>query len=491
MTDSSITFASLQLAAPIQRALADKAYTHPSPIQAQAIPPLLAGRDLIGVAQTGTGKTAAFALPLLHRLAANPQPRVSRCPRALILTPTRELAVQIADNIGLYGRYLSLRHTLIFGGVGEHPQIRAVAAGVDIVVATPGRLLDLMQQGRVLLDRVEVFILDEADRMLDMGFAPAVKRVLAKLPPRRQSLLFSATMPESIRSLANSFLRDPMRVEVTPVASTAERIDQHICHVDRNNKHSLLVHLLKKHGDGLALVFARTKHGADRLAKNLTRDGIRSDAIHGNKSQGARQRALEDFRTGSSRVLVATDIAARGIDVKGIALVVNYDLPNEPESYVHRIGRTARAGAEGIAISLCDETEKGFLRDIQRLIRQQIPVMVDHPYAAGSGSGSGHAPSRPQAPRPHGAQGGQRSHSHGQRSHGQGHGHGRGPNSNASNSQRHAPSRSSLSRGAGPQRPRSESSEAEQPAAAAPVRTRSWQFWRSSSRSNAHQGARS
>ncbi len=394
MTDSStISFASLQLAAPLQRALADKAYTHPSPIQARAIPPLLEGRDLIGVAQTGTGKTAAFALPILHRLAANPQPRVPRMPRVLILTPTRELAAQIADNIALYGRYLSLRHTVIFGGVGEQPQIRSLNAGTDIVIATPGRLLDLMEQRCLTLDRVEVFVLDEADRMLDMGFSPAVKRILAKLPPRRQSLLFSATMPESIRSLANSFLRDPVRVEVAPVSSTAERIDQRVCHVERGNKHRLLVHLLQKHNDGLVLVFSRTKHGADRLAKNLTRDGLTADAIHGNKSQGARTRALEGFRTGTSRILVATDIAARGIDVKGIALVVNYDLPNEPEAYVHRIGRTARAGAEGLAISLCDDTERGFLRDIQRLIRQDIPVLNDHPFPANPSTS---APRRPQ-----------------------------------------------------------------------------------------------
>ncbi len=401
MTDSStISFASLQLAAPLQRALADKAYTHPSPIQARAIPPLLEGRDLIGVAQTGTGKTAAFALPILHRLAADPRPRTPRLPRALILTPTRELAVQIAANIALYGRYLQLRHTVVFGGVGEQPQIRSLAAGTDIVIATPGRLLDLMEQRCVGLDRVEIFVLDEADRMLDMGFAPAMKRILAKLPPRRQSLLFSATMPESIRSLAHSFLHDPVRVEVAPVASTAERIDQHVCHVDRANKHRLLVHLLQKHGDGLVLVFSRTKHGADRLARNLARDGLGADAIHGNKSQGARQRALESFRTGESRILVATDIAARGIDVKGIALVVNYDLPNEPEAYVHRIGRTARAGAEGIAISLCDDTERGFLRDIQRLIRKEIPVLADHPFHVSSS-----APASRRLPPSHGGHG--------------------------------------------------------------------------------------
>ncbi|QYM77953.1 DEAD/DEAH box helicase [Horticoccus luteus] len=382
--DQSITFASLQLAAPLQRALADKAYTHPSPIQAQAIPLLLDGRDVIGIAQTGTGKTAAFALPMLHRLSTQPKPIVARQPRALILTPTRELAAQIAENIALYGRYLQLRHTVIFGGVGEQPQIRQLAAGVDIVVATPGRLLDLMEQRCLALDRVEFFVLDEADRMLDMGFAPSVKRVLAKLPARRQSLLFSATMPETIRSLASAFLRDPVRVEVSPVASTAERIDQRVCHVDAGNKPRLLVHLLETHPEGLALVFSRTKHGANRIAKNLVRDGIPADAIHGNKSQGARERALAAFRNGTLRVLVATDIAARGIDVKGIGLVVNFDLPNEPESYVHRIGRTARAGADGLAIALCSAEERSFLRDIQRLIRREIPVFTDHPFPIGS-----------------------------------------------------------------------------------------------------------
>ncbi|MDD2764219.1 MAG: DEAD/DEAH box helicase [Opitutaceae bacterium] len=384
--DTTITFASLNLAAPLLRALVEKAYVHPSPIQARAIPPLLEGRDLIGCAQTGTGKTAAFALPILQRLGARPLPRTPRRPRALILTPTRELAAQIGDNIALYGRHLPLRHAVIFGGVGEHPQIRALAAGVEIIVATPGRLLDLMEQGHALLDRVETFVLDEADRMLDMGFAPDVKRIIARLPARRQSLLFSATMPEAIRELANRLLHDPVRVEVTPVASTAERIEQRVCHVQRHDKHRLLVHTLTQHAQGLVLVFSRTKHGANRLADNLGRDGIRAAAIHGNKSQGARQRALEDFRTGRTRVLVATDIAARGIDVKGIALVVNFDIPEEPEAYVHRIGRTARMGASGLALSFCDPSERSSLRDIQRLIRQSIPVHADHPFATGAPS---------------------------------------------------------------------------------------------------------
>ncbi len=375
-----VTFATLNLAAPILRALADKAYTHPSPIQAQAIPALLEGRDLIGCAQTGTGKTAAFALPILQRLSTHPLPRAARRPRALILTPTRELAAQIDENIAAYGRHLPLRHAVIFGGVGEQPQIRALAAGTEIITATPGRLLDLMEQGHAVLDRVEIFVLDEADRMLDMGFAPDVKRIIARLPAQRQSLLFSATMPEEIRQLAARFLRDPERIEVAPVASTVDSVEQRVCHVQRADKHRLLVHTLNRHRDGLVLVFSRTKHGANRLADRLGRDGIPAAAIHGNKSQGARQRALEDFRTGRTRVLVATDIAARGIDVKGIALVVNFDIPEEPEAYVHRIGRTARMGASGLALSFCDPSEQASFRDIQRLIRQTVRVDADHPF---------------------------------------------------------------------------------------------------------------
>jgi ATP-dependent RNA helicase RhlE len=382
-TDTSVTFTSLGLSEPILRALGEKNYAHPSPIQARAIPFLLEGRDLLGVAQTGTGKTAAFALPILHRLAASPKPASPGRPRVLILTPTRELAAQIGDNIALYGKNLRMRHTVIFGGVGQQPQVNALRSGVEIVVATPGRLLDLYEQHLIDLNLVEVFVLDEADRMLDMGFAPDVKRVIAKLPRQRQSLLFSATMPPEIGEIARGLLRDPAQVAVTPAASTAERVEQRVCHVaDKNDKHRLLVHLLGEHDGGLALVFLRTKHGANRLAERLGRDGIRAAAIHGNKSQSARTRALDDFRQGRTRVLVATDIAARGIDVKGISLVVNFDIPNEPESYVHRIGRTARAGAEGLAISLCDPSERAYLRDIQRLIRQEIAVHQDHPFAS-------------------------------------------------------------------------------------------------------------
>jgi len=407
-SESTVTFASLNLSAPLQRALVEKAYTHPSPIQAQAIPPLLAGRDLIGCAQTGTGKTAAFALPILQRLATQPRPRAPRRPRALILTPTRELAAQIDESLARYGRHLPLRHAVIFGGVGEQPQIRALAAGVEIIVATPGRLLDLMEQRHAQLDGVEIFVLDEADRMLDMGFAPDVKRIVAQLPVRRQSMLFSATMPEEIRQMAQRLLTNPVRVDVAPVGTTVELVEQRVCHVDRRDKHRLLVHTLARHADGLALVFSRTKHGANRLADNLERDGIRAAAIHGNKSQGARQRALEEFRTGQTRVLVATDIAARGIDVKGIALVINYDIPNEPEAYVHRIGRTARMGASGFAYSFCDVTERAWLRDIQRLIRRDIPVHADHPYAVNAqvtaprpSYGSNPPPRHRAAARPH------------------------------------------------------------------------------------------
>lgn len=416
-TDTTVTFASLKLAEPILRALNEKNYTHPSPIQAQAIPYLLEGRDLMGCAQTGTGKTAAFSLPILHRLARSNKPRSPGRPRALILTPTRELAAQIGENIERYGRYVGVSHTVIYGGVGQKPQIDALRRGAEIVVATPGRLLDLYEQRYIDFNLIEVFVLDEADRMLDMGFAPDVKRVIAKLPSQRQSLLFSATMPTQIRGIAEALLRDPVSVSVTPVASTVDRIDQRVCHVNNANKHRLLVHLLGEQPDGLVLVFSRTKHGANRLADRLGRDGIRATAIHGNKSQSARQRALDEFRTGRTRVLVATDIAARGIDVKGISLVVNFDLPNEPEAYVHRIGRTARAGADGMAVSLCDPSELDYLRDIGRLIRQDIPLHTDHPYAIEAGRPS----SAPTRSRGNGGQGGRgRPQAGGSRSRGRG-----------------------------------------------------------------------
>jgi ATP-dependent RNA helicase RhlE len=368
------TFAQLGLSEPLLRALTEKKYTHPSPIQAEAIPHLLAGRDLMGSAQTGTGKTAAFALPILQRLSASALPRVPRCPRALILTPTRELAVQIGASFTAYGKYLKIRHVVIYGGVGQQPQVYALHHGCDVAIATPGRLLDLAQQGHLRFDQVEIFVLDEADRMLDMGFAPDVKRILAKLPEERQSLLFSATMPSSILDLASRILDHPVRVEMTPEAPTVDRVTQRVYQVNQGDKYPLLRQILGEYPEGLVLAFTRTKHGAKKLARNLTRDGFPAGEIHGNKSQSARQNALETFRSGRVRVLVATDVAARGIDVKGIAVVVNYDIPNEPEAYVHRIGRTARAGAEGIALSFCDHSERNYLRGIQRLIRQNIPV---------------------------------------------------------------------------------------------------------------------
>jgi ATP-dependent RNA helicase RhlE len=377
-----VLFSQLALAEPLLRALTQKNYTVPSPIQAQAIPYLLQGRDLIGVAQTGTGKTAAFALPILQRLAANPGHATPKRPRALVLAPTRELAAQIAQSFGDYGKFLKISHAAVFGGVSLSPQIRALSRGVDILIATPGRLMDLERQRHVSLDKVEVFVLDEADRMLDLGFVHEIKRIIAKLPQRRQSLLFSATMPLAIQELASSLVHNPARVEVTPVSSTVERIEQKVCFVDRNDKSRLLAHFINATPEGLVLVFVRMKHMANKLVDQLAKDGILAEAIHGNKSQGARQRALENFRSGHRRVLVATDIAARGIDVKGIALVVNYDLPEEPESYVHRIGRTARAGMDGQAIAFCDSSERNLLRSIERLIRRPIDVLKDHPHAA-------------------------------------------------------------------------------------------------------------
>ena len=387
------SFSELALIEPLQRALAGENYHTPTPIQAQAIPHLLAGRDVLGVAQTGTGKTAAFALPILQRLA---QPRVAPSPksaRALVLTPTRELALQIDASFRAYGRHLHLRQAVIFGGVGQQPQVAAMVRGVDILVATPGRLLDLMNQRHVRFDGLSVFVLDEADRMLDMGFIRDVKRIIATLPTERQTLLFSATMPGDIASLAQNVLKSPVRVEVTPVSSTVERIDQRVLFVDGASKRPLLAEVLRDPAISRALVFARTKHGADRIAKDLAKSRVEAAAIHGNKSQSARQRALESFRSGRVRVLVATDIAARGIDIDGITHVINFDLPNVPESYVHRIGRTARAGAEGIALSFCSAEERALLRDIEKLTRRKLAVVEDHPYART-------AAAHPSAPRP-------------------------------------------------------------------------------------------
>ncbi len=364
-------FSSLDLASPILDAVTREGYDTPTPIQAQAIPPILAGRDMLGCAQTGTGKTAAFALPILHHLHTAPTDTTRRGPavaRALILSPTRELATQIADSFDTYGRGLGLRTAVIFGGVKQTPQVRRLRAGVDIIVATPGRLMDLMDQGYVDLRGVTHFVLDEADRMLDMGFIQPIRRIGAALPTQRQTLLFSATMPPNISRLADSLLRDPARIAVTPVASAAPKIAQSLYMVDNQHKLALLQKLLDDRTVERALVFTRTKHGADNLSRKLSRSGVAADSIHGNKSQAQRQRALEAFRSGRARVLVATDVAARGLDVDAISHVFNYNLPNEPEAYVHRIGRTGRAGALGIAISFCDREERGFLRAIEQLV---------------------------------------------------------------------------------------------------------------------------
>ncbi|MGE3968322.1 MAG: DEAD/DEAH box helicase [Dongiaceae bacterium] len=371
MTD----FTNLGLAAPILKALASEGYATPTPIQAQAIPQILQGRDLVGIAQTGTGKTAAFALPILHRLAADRRKVEPRSCRTLVLSPTRELASQIADSFRTYGRHIGLSVAVAFGGVSIAGQIRALAPGVDVLVATPGRLLDLVSQHKVRLDRLEIFVLDEADRMLDMGFIRDIRRLVRALPPVRQNLFFSATMPQEIGQLASELLRDPVKVAVAPVATTAERVEQRVIFVDTAQKRSLLVTLLRDDSFGRTLVFTRTKHGADRVVRHLTGAGIGAEAIHGNKSQGQRERALSNFRSGHARVLVATDIASRGIDVDAVTHVVNFDIPADPESYVHRIGRTARAGAAGIAISLCGGEERANLRDIEKLIRQPIPAM--------------------------------------------------------------------------------------------------------------------
>ncbi|MCB9541943.1 MAG: DEAD/DEAH box helicase [Myxococcales bacterium] len=373
------TFEALELIEPIRRALGELGYTTPTPIQQKAIPPLLARRDLLGCAQTGTGKTAAFALPTLQHLDGQPRPGRNRC-RALVLTPTRELALQVEESFRQYGRHLRVSCAVIFGGVGKQRQIDTMRRGVDVLVATPGRLLDLMGEGHISLAGVEYFVLDEADRMLDMGFIHDVRKVIAAVPDQRQTLLFSATMPEPIRELSAKILRDPVHVAVDPVSSTTERVDQCVMYVDKADKPRLLEDLLGLAGEiDRALVFTRTKHGANRLAKHLQRV-TSADAIHGNKSQNARQRALEAFRTGEVRVLVATDIAARGIDIDEISHVINFDLPTEPESYVHRIGRTGRAGASGVAITFCQPDERGDLRAIERLIGLGIPVVDGHSY---------------------------------------------------------------------------------------------------------------
>jgi ATP-dependent RNA helicase RhlE len=403
-----LSFQHLNLIEPLLKALDNEGYTTPTPIQQQAIPLLLERKDLLGCAQTGTGKTAAFALPILQLLCEDiagitPETRQGgpRPIRALVLTPTRELAIQIADSFAAYGKYTGMKHLVIFGGVPQQPQVAGLQRGTDILVATPGRLLDLIDQRFISLRDIKYFVLDEADRMLDMGFIHDVRKILTKLPPKRHSLFFSATMPPEIQKLADTILVNPAKVEVTPVSSTAETIQQSLYFVEKKDKRSLLLHILKNTAIPSALVFTRTKHGADKVAQGLLRAGIRAEAIHGNKSQNARQRALLNFKSRQTRILVATDIAARGIDIDELTHVINFELPNVPETYVHRIGRTGRAGANGIALSFCDEEEREYLRDIQKLIAKPIPVVEDHPHvmsgsvssapvmAAGSGHSSG------------------------------------------------------------------------------------------------------
>ncbi len=373
-------FNSLNIIEPILKSLEEEGYTTPTPIQAQAIPIVLEGTDLLGCAQTGTGKTAAFAIPILQLLSANRNNEKKRKIRSLIVTPTRELAIQIAESFTNYGRHTGLKCTVVFGGVGQQAQTDALNRGVDILIATPGRLLDLMNQGYISLKDIEIFVLDEADRMLDMGFIHDVKKLIAVLPRKRQSLFFSATMPAEIVKLANTILHNPSKVEVTPVSSTADTINQFVFFVDKGNKYALLVDVLKDPKIKTALVFTRTKHGADKVVKMLHKHHISAEAIHGNKAQNARQRALTNFKSQATRVLVATDIAARGIDVDDLQFVINFEMPNISETYVHRIGRTGRAGANGTAFSFCDAEEKEYLRDIEKLISKRIPVIDDHPF---------------------------------------------------------------------------------------------------------------
>ncbi len=403
------SFEAMTLIEPLKRVLKEENYTTPTPIQGLAIAPLLVGRDLIGVAQTGTGKTAAFTLPLLQYLTTQKRMPSRGMPRSLILAPTRELAAQIGQSIHVYGRHLRLTHTVIFGGVGQGPQVQALQRGIDILVATPGRLLDLMNQGHVRLDGVEVFVLDEADRMLDMGFMPDIRRIIPKLPHKRQNAFFSATMEPEVRKLAMSMVHDAVEVSVTPEQPTVERIAQSLYFVGKQDKDALLLHLLEGQHLDKVVVFTKMKHMANKVAQRLSRSGVRADAIHGNKSQTARTQALDGFRSGRVRVLVATDIAARGLDIDGVTHVINYDLPMEPETYVHRIGRTARAGADGDAISFCSPDEKGLLRDVERLIKKQIPLLQTPPlpklaampfqpdeerprYGGGHGGGHGRKP---------------------------------------------------------------------------------------------------
>ncbi|TNE91648.1 MAG: DEAD/DEAH box helicase [Deltaproteobacteria bacterium] len=400
-----MTFDDLDLIAPLLDALDEEGYSEPTPIQRQAIPALFEGRDILGIAQTGTGKTAAFSLPVIQLLWESHRPGKPRV-RALVVSPTRELAAQIGERFEAYGKYTELKSTVIFGGVGQNPQVEALRAGIDVLVATPGRLLDLQDQGHIDLSNVEFLVLDEADRMLDMGFIRDIRKIVALLPERRQNLLFSATMPDEIAKLAGSLLRKPTRVEVVPESTPVERIDQSVMFVPKADKRRLLSHLLQKRPMDTTIVFTRTKHGANRVVQHLERDGIASAAIHGNKSQGARTRALDGFRDGTLPVLVATDVAARGIDVDGITHVVNFDLPHPAEVYVHRIGRTARAGADGIAISFCDETEGPYLKAIEKLTRQRLEVDAEHPWHDPSVRDAEPPKPEPKPPRNRGGGGG-------------------------------------------------------------------------------------
>jgi ATP-dependent RNA helicase RhlE len=374
-------FENLNIIMPIQKALKAQGYKEATPIQAQSIPALLTGADLLGCAQTGTGKTAAFAIPILQDLAAEEnKQKGTRKIKTLVLAPTRELAIQIGESFEVYGKNLNLRVLTIFGGVSQHPQTKSLRQGVDILVATPGRLLDLINQKFIYLDHVNHFVLDEADRMLDMGMLRDVRKIIKYIPEERQTMFFSATMPDEIAKLANSILKNPVRIDITPVSSPVDIIEQSVYHVNKNNKIKLLSHILKTEPFGSVLVFSRTKHGADKIVKMLGRNGLEAQAIHGNKSQNARQRALSDFKSGKTRVLIATDIAARGIDVEELSCVINYDLPEVPETFVHRIGRTGRAGLGGVAIAFCDELERPLLRQIQKLINRSIKVVDEHPY---------------------------------------------------------------------------------------------------------------
>ena len=374
-------FKELQIIEPILKALKEENYTNPTSIQEQAIPPLLEGKDVLGSAQTGTGKTAAFSIPILQHLYNDRQNgKNSREIKSIIITPTRELAIQIGESIGIYGKYTGLKHTVIFGGVKQDRQTDALDRGIDILVATPGRLLDLMNQGFISLKHIEYFVLDEADRMLDMGFIHDIKKIIAKLPKQRQSLFFSATMPDNIVELSNTILKNPVKIEVSPVSSTAETIQQYVYYTNKSSKNDLLLHILKDNKIDQVLIFSRTKHGADKITRILKKKGIQAAAIHGNKAQNARQKALQQLKDGEIRVLVATDIAARGIDIDKLKYVINYDIPNIAETYVHRIGRSGRAGDEGVAISICEPEENAFVRDIEKLIGQKIEVIRENPF---------------------------------------------------------------------------------------------------------------